>query len=435
MKLRYTLTFSHFFEVSFVSTAYGAFDIVEIEETPNRYRGIWANWEEWSTVCQCIDKEEVIRSGPRNSLRRYRACPCPPPDGCHFYCGHWYDHHDEKPCVPDSQWGAWGQWNQCSVTAGKGKQKRVRSCESLGCTPESDCPAGAREQERECGGQWAAWTDNWDACQCRQHLTHTETQLRSRLCNCIIPDPDVTDQNQTIFPTVIDLKMQSLCDVPCGPNQSTYDQSNNSNGNGESEFRSCIAADDAKWDQWQEWSTCSSSTGLGAQTRTHVCSSLGCTSASDCTQVCSEDFKLYTQGSDQFCASLTQKVRGDQAFDTCHAISGYMPQPTSTATRNEILAYFVEARKIEAAKVSLTTNQYGKDYWLGAERRLIEGDQEYRWISSGQPMTCASWHSAHTTQTQTYLSTHHNNAWQDRSGSDEYVLFCLQVTFLTRADL
>ena len=221
MKLRYTLTFSHFFEVSFVSIAYGAFDIVEIEETPNRYRGIWANWEEWSTVCQCIDKEEVIRSGPRNSLRRYRACPCPPPDGCHFYCGPWYDHHDEKPCVPDGQWGAWGQWNQCSVTAGKGKQIRVRSCESLGCTPESDCPAGAREQERECGGQWVEWTDNWDACQCRQHLTHTETQLRSRLCNCIVPDPDVTDQNQTTYPTVIDLKMQSLCDVPCGPDQST----------------------------------------------------------------------------------------------------------------------------------------------------------------------------------------------------------------------
>ena len=428
MKLRYTLTFSHFFEVSFVSIAYGAFDIVEIEETPNRYRGIWANWEEWSTVCQCIDKEEVIRSGPRNSLRRYRACPCPPPDGCHFYCGPWYDHHDEKPCVPDGQWGAWGQWNQCSVTAGKGKQIRVRSCESLGCTPESDCPAGAREQERECGGQWVEWTDNWDACQCRQHLTHTETQLRSRLCNCIVPDPDVTDQNQTTYPTVIDLKMQSLCDVPCGPDQSTYDESNNSNGDGESEFRSCVAAEDAKWDQWQEWSTCSASTSLGAQTRTHLCSSLGCTAASDCNQVCSEDFKLYTQGNDQFCANLTQKVRGDQAFDTCHAISGYMPRPTSTETRNEILAYFVEARKIEAAEVSLTTNQYGKDYWLGAERRLIEGNQEWRWISSGQPMTWASWHGGHTTQTQTYLSTHHNNAWQDRPGSDEYVLFCLQVT-------
>ena len=39
------------------------FDIVEIEEKPNRYRGIWASWGEWSDVCKCIDKEEVIRSG------------------------------------------------------------------------------------------------------------------------------------------------------------------------------------------------------------------------------------------------------------------------------------------------------------------------------------------------------------------------------------
>ena len=59
MKLRYSLTFSHFFKVSFVSTAYGAFDIVEIEEKPNRNRGIWANWEEWSAVCQRIDKEKL----------------------------------------------------------------------------------------------------------------------------------------------------------------------------------------------------------------------------------------------------------------------------------------------------------------------------------------------------------------------------------------
>ena len=427
MKLSFFLIFFDFFEVSFFSVAYGAFDIVEIEETPNRYRGIWANWGEWSPVCQCINKEEVIRSGPRNSLRRYRACPCPPPDGCHFYCGPWYDHHDEKPCVPDSQWGAWGQWNQCSVAAGKGKQKRLRSCESLGCTPESDCPEGAKEQERECGGEWAEWTNNWDACQCRQHLTHSETQRRSRLCDCLVPDPDFIDQNQTTYSTLIDSKLQSLCNVPCGPEESAYDENDNSIGDGQSEFRSCIAADDASWDPWQEWTTCSASTGLGGQTRAHSCSSLGCTAANDCNKVCSDNFNLYTQENNQFCANLTQKVRGDQAFATCNAISGYMPQPTSTETRNNVLAYFQEAREVEATQAGLTQNQYGTDYWLGAERRLIDGKHEWRWISSGQPMTWASWHTGHITQTQTYLSTHHNTAWQDRSGSDEYILFCLQV--------
>ena len=62
------------------------FEILEIEEKPNRYRGIWASWGEWSNQCkvnfhnqlilssffECYNNEEVIRSGPRNSLRRYR---------------------------------------------------------------------------------------------------------------------------------------------------------------------------------------------------------------------------------------------------------------------------------------------------------------------------------------------------------------------------
>ena len=258
-------------------------------------------------------------------------------------------------------------------------------------------------------------------------MTHTETQLRSRLCNCIVPDPDVTDQNQTIYPTVIELKLQSLCDVPCGPDKSTYDESANSNGDGESEFRSCIAAGDAKWDQWQDWTACSASTGLGAQTRTHSCISLGCSAASDCNQLCSADFKLYTTGSNQFCASLTQKVRGDQAFDKCNAISGYLPQPTSAQTRNDLMENFIAAREDAAAEAGLGVNQYGMKYWLGAERRLIDGNYQWRWISNGQPMTWASWHSGHIIQTKNRVSTYHNNAWMDQLDSDEEVLFCLQV--------
>ena len=93
-----------------------------------------------------------------------------------FYCGFWYDHHDEKPCVPESQWGPWGAWNECTVTVGKGKQMRSRECQSLGCTPENDCPVGVKDQERECGGVWADWED-WDTCKCRQHLSHTETKI------------------------------------------------------------------------------------------------------------------------------------------------------------------------------------------------------------------------------------------------------------------
>ena len=36
------------------------FEILEIEEKPNRYRGIWANWGEWSDQCKVSFKNHVI---------------------------------------------------------------------------------------------------------------------------------------------------------------------------------------------------------------------------------------------------------------------------------------------------------------------------------------------------------------------------------------
>ena len=41
------------FEVITVSISFGLFDVVQIAEKSNRYRGVWANWEEWSTVLVC----------------------------------------------------------------------------------------------------------------------------------------------------------------------------------------------------------------------------------------------------------------------------------------------------------------------------------------------------------------------------------------------
>ena len=401
------------------------FDIVEIEEKPNRYRGIWAPWGEWSDVCKCIDKEEVIRSGKRNSLRRRRECPCPAPDGCHFYCGFWYDHYDEKPCVPQSHWSQWGNWSACSVSVGKGKQQRVRECKSLGCTPESDCPVGNRKQERECGGVWADWGDaNWDACQCRQHLTHTETKRRSRLCNCLVLDPAVTDKNQTTYPTVIETKEYGDCDVPCGPEESSYDVSGVSNGDGSFELVSCKASDEAKWDQWEAWGTCSVTAGLGEQTRKHSCLSLGCESKADCTQMCSDDFVLVKRGNDQFCANLTTGVRGDEAFDICNEMSGYIPRPTSSSSRSNFTDDFLETEK------KLLTNYYNS-YWLGAKRIQVGKIFEWRWLSTGDPILWSQWYPNRgpSKQTNDFLMNyiHKDHGYHDRHGSYKTNLFCVQV--------
>ena len=177
-----------------------------------RTRGVWTEWEQWSNDCRCMDTDEVIRTGPRNSVVRSRECPCPKPYGCYYYCGPWYDHTDEKECQPIGAWGTWDEWSACSVTRGTGRQTRSRVCKSKGCWSEEDCPVGARDQERACGGGWVEWDDNqWDQCRCRQHLKHTETKHRTRMCNCIAPDPAVTDQNQTTYPTIATVKGRQGC--------------------------------------------------------------------------------------------------------------------------------------------------------------------------------------------------------------------------------
>ena len=87
------------------------FDVVEIEETPNRYRGIWAPWGEWSNVCKCIDKEEIIRSGKRDSLRRRKEL---------------FKNQKVLNPVLESQLGQWENWSVCSVSIGRGQQQRKK---------------------------------------------------------------------------------------------------------------------------------------------------------------------------------------------------------------------------------------------------------------------------------------------------------------------
>ena len=271
----------------------------EIRSTSNRpkYRGVWTEWGAWDEPCRCIDHDEVIRTGRRDSRRRTRECPCPSPYGCYYYCGPWYDHYDEIECTPVASWLPWGDWSACSVKIGSGEQKRQRQCSSPGCEPLNDCPRethGPSEQTRACGGGWAEWQE-WDACQCRQHaiVGVDETRRRVRLCGCLIPQKGADDTNEDIYPTTIEEREQDNCPLPCGPSESTYNKhSGVSDENGATEHVTCEAADWAYWDEWQQWQQCSVSMGKGLQSRQRTCSSLGCQPEGDCNAKCTPGFDL-----------------------------------------------------------------------------------------------------------------------------------------------
>ena len=116
--------------------------------------------------------------------------------------------------------------------------------------------------------------------------------------------------------------------------------------------------------------------GSGTQTRSHMCISLGCTSTADCHEKCADGFQLITQtgSSTKFCANLTKDVRGDEAFDLCNDMSGYMPDPLSSSQLNSYLDYYTATKAV-------VSGSYDGYFWLGAERRPIDtGSPEHRWF-------------------------------------------------------
>ena len=120
--------------------------------------------------------------------------------------------------------------------------------------------------------------------------------------------------------------------------------------------------------------------GSGTQTRSHTCISLGCTSTADCQEKCADGFQPITHigSSTKFCANLTKDVRGDEAFDLCNDMSGYMPDPLSRSQLDNFCEYYAATRGVYQGAV---LGSFSGFFWLGAERRPIDaGSPEHRWF-------------------------------------------------------
>ena len=92
----------------------------------------------------------------------------------------------EVPCAVDGKWSAWGEWEVCSASCGKGKHRRYRLCNAP--APQYggvDC-TGPSYQENECdtlipcaiNGGWTLWS-KWSFCSVS---CGTGYKLRSRTC-------------------------------------------------------------------------------------------------------------------------------------------------------------------------------------------------------------------------------------------------------------
>ncbi|XP_073073009.1 hemicentin-1 isoform X4 [Manis javanica] len=149
----------------------------------------------------------------------------------------------QELCPVDGSWSEWSPWEECTRSCGRGNRTRTRSCNNpsaqYGGRP---CEGNAVEiimcNSRPCPvhGAWSTWQP-WGTC---SRSCGKGTQTRSRLCN---NPPPLFDGS---YCHGVETQMQ-VCNE-----------------------RHCPV--DGKWASWTMWSACSVSCGGGARQRTRACS-------------------------------------------------------------------------------------------------------------------------------------------------------------------
>lgn len=178
--------------------------------------------------------------------KRSRLCDNPPPANGGRPCqgaDSEARHCHNKLCPVDGHWSEWSFWEDCSRSCGHGNQTRTRTC--------SNPPAqhGGRPCEghavetimcniRPCPvhGVWNAWQP-WSAC---SKSCGKGSQTRMRLCNN--PPPSFGGAHCSGAETQMQVCNERHCPV------------------------------DGRWATWSSWSACTVSCGGGARKRTRDCS-------------------------------------------------------------------------------------------------------------------------------------------------------------------
>ncbi|XP_052236542.1 coadhesin-like isoform X2 [Dreissena polymorpha] len=196
--------------------------------------GIWAPWSEW-TDCSV--------SCGNGTHSRTRNCTDPAPANKGENCTG--DPTEEmacerQACPMDGNWGTWNGWSECSKTCGVGLRFKDRTCSHP--APDQDglfCQGEPRDYEvcknDTCeDGHWDLWSD-WSECS-----TTCGLGQRSRHRNCSGTEPEV-------FKTICfgDAREKDLCNL--------------------------TDCEDGLWREWSDWSSCSSTCGMGLKTRSRDC--------------------------------------------------------------------------------------------------------------------------------------------------------------------
>uniref|UniRef100_A0A8C2SL26 Hemicentin-1 n=1 Tax=Capra hircus TaxID=9925 RepID=A0A8C2SL26_CAPHI len=150
----------------------------------------------------------------------------------------------QKPCPVDGNWSEWSPWEECTRSCGRGNRTRTRTCNNPSAQHGGRPCEGTAVETIMCNirpcpvhGAWSTWQP-WGTCSVS---CGKGTQTRTRLL-CNNPPPSFAGSYCDGTETQMQVCNERHCPI------------------------------DGKWATWTSWSACSVSCGGGARQRTRDCS-------------------------------------------------------------------------------------------------------------------------------------------------------------------
>lgn len=223
-----------------------------------------------------------------------------------------------------SKWGPWNEWGDCSMSCDGGMRYRTRTCEESYQTMDDDQTSCEETQSERCNEmpcptveiRWMAW-ESWTTCSATcgggmmkrsrkcSDMTSTKSCMEEESQMCSLgpcPSPTTTTRIVTVAAGAtqwLTWESWSTCSATCGvgtivrrrgcvrqlTTQQCQQVQTQSCTNGPCDtgtVRTTPSSKSTVWKQWEAWTPCSLTCGLGYQTRRRTCNSPNLTGSRDC---------------------------------------------------------------------------------------------------------------------------------------------------------